>query len=505
MITDEPVRGGFPDPAFSSLSGMDRARAYLQDHVLRPPIVHLSGARLTQVGSGSASGTIPATPWLQTADGTMDVKIAAVELLEFAVMTGIPPATEVRTAAMSTSHLRPARWERAPFVMRARVLHSGSNFTLGEVLVEDTLGRAIAHLSGHVLVEPTTHASPPGRYEPVPVAEPAYPTPDPYLRPLSPAVGVVSDEVLQLDGLTLSHRWANGEIPGHPFWELIGIRQFEATEGAVAFALRASAWLSNPMKRVAAGAITCLAHQALCTSIFTLSPGGKRLGIIEQAVSLFRPVIPDGQDILCRGRVVHQDGDVFHSTAEISDADGNRVALGHQTSRFLPIRRQSPAVPERVLATVLFTDIVGSTEHAERLGDTKWRELLDEHHALVRRQLQAFKGREVKTMGDGFLLAFDSPARAVQCARAIRDGVARLGLEIRAGLHSGECEVVGSDLAGIAVHVGSRVQAAASAGEVLVSSTVRDLVAGSGLRFTDRGRHTLKGLEGEWHLLAVED
>jgi class 3 adenylate cyclase len=154
---------------------------------------------------------------------------------------------------------------------------------------------------------------------------------------------------------------------------------------------------------------------------------------------------------------------------------------------------------------VLFTDIVGSTEHAERLGDTKWREVLDEHHALVRRQLQAYKGREVKTTGDGFLMAFDSPARAVQCARAIRDAVARLGLEIRAGLHSGECEVVGSDLAGIAVHVASRVQAAAGPGEVLVSSTVRDLVAGSGLRFTDRGHHTLKGLEGEWHLLGVED
>jgi len=148
---------------------------------------------------------------------------------------------------------------------------------------------------------------------------------------------------------------------------------------------------------------------------------------------------------------------------------------------------------------------VGSTEHAERLGDAKWREVLDDRHALVRRQLQAFKGREVKTMGDGFLIAFDSPARAVQCARAIRDGVARLGLEIRAGLHSGECDVVGSDLGGIAVHVASRVQAAAGPGEVIVSSTVRDLVAGSGLRFGDRGRHELRGLEGEWQLLAVED
>jgi class 3 adenylate cyclase len=230
------------------------------------------------------------------------------------------------------------------------------------------------------------------------------------------------------------------------------------------------------------------------------------IGIIDQAVSLFSPVAADGEDLLCRSHVVHQDGELLHSTAEISDANGNRVAIGHQTSRFLPMRRRSAAAePERVLATVLFTDIVGSTEHAERLGDAKWREVLDAHHALVRRQIQTFKGREVKTTGDGFLLAFDSPARAVQCARAIRDGVARLGLEIRAGLHSGECEVVGSDLAGIAVHVASRVQTAAGPGEVLVSSTVRDLVAGSGLRFADRGRHELKGLEGDWHLLAIVD
>jgi class 3 adenylate cyclase len=484
---------------------MDRARAYLQDHAPRPPIVHLTGARLTQVGSGRASGTLPATPWLQHADSTVDVRIAATELLEFAVLTGVPPESGVRTAALSVSHLRPARLEHAPFVMQARALHSGPNFTLAEVVLEDTLGRAIAHLSGHVLVSPMASAPSPTRYEDRPVAEPSYPTPDPYLRPLTPSVGLGSDEVAQLDGLTVSRRWAAGELPVHPVWGLLGIRLLEPSEGAALLALRASEWLSNPARRVAAGAIACFAHQGLCNSIFTLSPGGRNLGIIDQAVSLFHPVTPDSGEMLCRARVVHQEGDLIHSTAEISDAQGNRVALGHQTSRFVPIRRSAGgAEPERVLATVLFTDIVGSTEHAERLGDAKWRQLLDEHHALVRRQLEVFKGREVKTTGDGFLAAFDSPARAVQCARSVRDGVARLGIEIRAGLHSGECEVVGTDLAGIAVHVASRVQAAAGRGEVLVSSTVRDLVAGSGLRFTDRGRHTLKGLEGHWQLLAVE-
>jgi class 3 adenylate cyclase len=150
------------------------------------------------------------------------------------------------------------------------------------------------------------------------------------------------------------------------------------------------------------------------------------------------------------------------------------------------------------------TDIVGSTQQAERLGDTRWRELLDEHHAVIRKQLQLFKGREVKTTGDGFLATFDSPGRAVQAARAIRDGVRRLGLEVRVGLHTGECEVSGADVAGIAVHIASRIQTLAGPGEILVSGTVRDLVTGSGLRFADRGRHQLKGIEGDWPVFAVE-
>ena len=149
--------------------------------------------------------------------------------------------------------------------------------------------------------------------------------------------------------------------------------------------------------------------------------------------------------------------------------------------------------------------MVGSTERAREVGDKRWREMLDEHHALVRRQIASHTGREVKTTGDGFLVTFDSPSRAVECARAIRTGVARLGLEIRAGIHTGECELVGSDVAGLAVHVASRVQSAAEPGEILVSSTVRDLVAGSDLKLLERGVFELKGLSGEWPLLAVDE
>jgi class 3 adenylate cyclase len=162
-------------------------------------------------------------------------------------------------------------------------------------------------------------------------------------------------------------------------------------------------------------------------------------------------------------------------------------------------------IPDTVLATVLFTDLVGSTERAVQLGDRSWRDLLERHNSLVRRELERFRGVEIDTAGDGFFASFDGPARAILCAREVVDQVRALGLEIRAGIHTGECERAGENLAGIAVNVGARVSAAAGPGEVLVSGTVKDLVAGSGLEFEDRGAHQLKGVPGEWRLYAVAD
>jgi class 3 adenylate cyclase/pimeloyl-ACP methyl ester carboxylesterase len=158
---------------------------------------------------------------------------------------------------------------------------------------------------------------------------------------------------------------------------------------------------------------------------------------------------------------------------------------------------------DRLLATVLFTDIVDSTRRAAEMGDRDWHALLDAHDAVVRAQLNRFRGREVNTSGDGFLAMFDGPQRAIRCAMAIRDAVQALGIEVRAGLHTGECEVRGDDIGGIAVHIGARVGALAGPNDVLVSSTLRDLVIGSGLEFEDRGAHELKGVPGEWHLFAV--
>jgi class 3 adenylate cyclase len=185
-------------------------------------------------------------------------------------------------------------------------------------------------------------------------------------------------------------------------------------------------------------------------------------------------------------------------TAEIAD----------EIERFLKAVRESggwqETVADRVLATVLFTDIVGSTQKAAELGDSAWRELLEQHHALIRRQLVRYHGNELDTAGDGFFARFDGPERAIRCACAITDVVRHLGLEVRAGLHAGECDLMGGKVGGIAVHIGARVAKEAGPGEVLVSSTVKDLVAGSGIAFRERGTAELKGVPGEWHLFGVE-
>lgn len=165
--------------------------------------------------------------------------------------------------------------------------------------------------------------------------------------------------------------------------------------------------------------------------------------------------------------------------------------------------QQADVADDRVLATVLFTDIVDSTRRAAEIGDRDWHALLDAHDAVVRAQLVRFRGREVNTSGDGFLAMFDGPQRAIRCAMAIRDAVQALGIQVRAGLHTGECEVRGDDIGGIGVHIGARVSSLAGPNDVLVSSTLRDLVIGSGLEFEERGAHQLKGVPGDWRLFAV--
>lgn len=233
-----------------------------------------------------------------------------------------------------------------------------------------------------------------------------------------------------------------------------------------------------------------------------------------------RPVLPTITAptlVLCRGgdREVSAEegrwiaGQIPHATfIELPGADhlpwiGDTDGLLDEVEAFLTGVRRGPD-PDRRLLTVLFTDIVGSTAKAAALGDRNWQQLLKQHDQLVRRELDRFGGREIVTTGDGFLATFDGPARAIRCACAIIEAVRELGLEVRAGLHTGECELDDGQVRGIAVHIGARVANQAGSGEVLVSSTVKDLVAGSGLRFCDWGRTELKGVPGEWQLYLVQ-
>jgi len=233
-----------------------------------------------------------------------------------------------------------------------------------------------------------------------------------------------------------------------------------------------------------------------------------------------RPVLPA---IQARTLLIHRSGAALYDPesahtaaklipdarcAELPGADalpyvGDSDALLDVIQEFLTGAQGTPDF-DRSLATVLFTDIVGSTQKAGRLGDRQWRYLLDEHHARIRRLLDRFRGTEVDTAGDGFFATFDGPARAIRCACAIREAVREIGIDIRAGLHTGEVERRGKAVTGLAVHVGARVAACAQANEVLVTSTVQTLVLGSGISFADRGRHSLKGVPGEWQLFAVE-
>ena len=219
------------------------------------------------------------------------------------------------------------------------------------------------------------------------------------------------------------------------------------------------------------------------------SPGGD-LRVAEYMASR----IPDARIVELPGR---------NAAPPLGDQEQLFVELERFLSVVLETADGSSAEAERVLATVLFTDIVGATATAAEFGDRRWRELLTAHHDRIRSELARYRGREVDTTGDGFFATFDGPARAIRCACAAADAVRELGLDIRAGLHTGECELVHGKVGGLAVHIGARVAAKAEPREVLVSSTVKDLVAGSEIAFHDRGTHPLKGVPGEWHLYSV--
>jgi class 3 adenylate cyclase len=229
---------------------------------------------------------------------------------------------------------------------------------------------------------------------------------------------------------------------------------------------------------------------------------------LDGNVRFLRPVTSDGRCVRAESRLSERTPNRFISETLISDADGQVVAIHSGALARLDAsqrarRRQKKT--KRVLATLLFTDIVDSTAHAERLGDAAWRALLEEQRVAVRREVSRYSGTELDTAGDGFFVRFDAPGSAIAAARAARTAAGKLGIEIRAGVHTGECEMDGSKLAGMAVHIAARIQGKAKPGEILASATVKDLAVGGGLRFGDKGEHALKGVPDPWRLYAVLD
>lgn len=501
-VTDEPVRGVVAAPWITSMPGIERMRLYGRRLLPTTPFARLTGFGIGHVSTGSLTGTLKASGHLVFIPA-YNLSPLYSQALYACALTAIGPGLDVDPITVSVQYFRPPRPQPGNFLGRARVLNTSSVFVSCGADIEDPVGRLVGSATSQWAIRRVDPPppSPPASIEPI--EESTYATPDP---PDRPPVGALPPADLQqrFSGLELARMIISGELPPIPLMNLLGARWVSADDGASHFTMPASEWFCSSSHHLHSGAIESLLNIGSTAAAVTLWAPGQSIAVLEANTRFLRPVPADGRELSTRGRVSHRAGNLVFTEAEAVDSDGNTFGIQSSAIALLDRRDRGPSQPERVLATLLFTDIVGSTQHAERIGDAAWRSLLDEHQALIRRELGAHRGREVKTIGDGFLARFESPASAIRCARAIRDGVRALHVEVRAGVHTGECEVQGSDLTGIAVHVAARIVALAGPSEILASQTVHDLVAGSGLRFSPRGAHTLKGVEGEWNLFSME-
>ena len=506
MIHDEPARGSVPPPWFWSLSGFDRMRAFSDGLLPWPPLSRLTGMHMSHVDIGSTTWTMPASDWLVGYGGLLDLTILIETALTGAALTTAPPGSTVIPVTFSINHFRVPRAARGNVIAHARVVNSSSLFVFTEVRVQDPDGRPLSQGSSQAAIVPVTPPPPPAPGSLQRVEEPVYATPDPYLRPATPNAGMQQALAGGASGLEALRAFLEGQARS-PLADLFGLRDGFVEEGTVGVSIPASEWLCNLTRHVSPGALATLANMAGWMGAVTLNPVGHWMAGLDLIVRFHGQALPDGRNL--RGTaagVMTGSGNVVVAPVQVVDADDRLLLTGSVTGVFVDtgrrIARTGPKA-ERVLTTILVTDIVASTGHADRLGDEKWRELLDRHNEVVRRAIADHGGSEVKTTGDGFQVRFDSPTEAVRCALAACEAVRPLGLEIRAGAHTGEVELHDRDLAGLAVHIAARLEGQASAGEVVVSSTVKDLAIGSGLVFDDRGERELKGIPGTWHVYAV--
>jgi class 3 adenylate cyclase len=502
-VTDEPVRGVVAPPWLTSLPGIERMRLYARRVLPAAPFARLAGFGIGHVSTGTLTGTLKASGHL-VFPPAYNLSALSSETLYACAITAVDAEMDLDPITVSVQYFRSPRPQPGNFLARARVLNSSSYFVSCSAELEDPVGRLVGFSASQWGVRRIDPPPPSAPASIEPTGEAVYSTPDP---PDRPTVGglVPLDMQARHSGLELSRMVLGGELPPLPLMHTFGARWVGLEEGEVHAVMPASEWFCSSSHTLVAGAIESFLNIVSTTTVLTTTQPGEHIAGLEQTTRFLRRVPADGRELSSRGKVAHRSGNLVTVDAEAIDADGQIFAVQSLTYAVLDPRTRKHAEPERVLATLLFTDIVGSTLCAERMGDAAWRSLLDQHHALVRSELGVYRGREVKTIGDGFLARFDSPASAIRAARAIRDGVKRLHLEVRGGVHTGECEVHGTDLAGIAVHVAARIVALAGPSEILVSQTVRDLAAGSGIHFAARGSHKLKGVEDEYTLFAVED
>jgi class 3 adenylate cyclase len=412
----------------------------------------------------------------------------------------------VTPVTFSVNHFRVPRAARGNVIAHARIVNSSSLFVFTEVWVQDPDGRPLAQGSSQAAIVPVTPPPPPPPSSLQRVGEPTYATPDPYLRPTAATAGLERSLAGGTSGLEALQASLEGQIRS-PLADLFGLRDGFIDTGTVGVSMPASEWLCRFTRHVSPGALASLANMAGWMGALTLHPPGHWMAGLDLVVRFHGPALPDGRNL--RGTasgVLSGSGNVVVAPVSVVDADDRLLVTGSVTGVFVDTSRRiarTEQKTERVLTTILVTDIVASTGHADRLGDEKWRELLDRHNEVVRHAITSHNGSEVKTTGDGFQVRFDSPTEAVRCALAACDAVRPLGLEIRAGAHTGEVELHDRDLAGLAVHIAARLEGQANAGEVVVSGTVKDLAIGSGLVFEDRGERELKGIPGTWHVYAV--
>ncbi len=503
-IIDEPVRGSIPPPWWWSLSGLERIQALSRGLLPLPPLCRLTGIHPGHVGPGACTWTMPASGWLQGPSGDLEITPLIEAALTGAAMTALPPATTADPVTLDLNHFRPIRRHSGSLIASARVINTNRFFVFADVQVEDAQGRQLMYATSHLEITEIKPAPPPPPAALAPVDVAVYATPDPYLRPVE---GVVrsKDDWREDPGLTtLQSTFARGASP--PNANLFGFDLLLEDEARLLTSMRASEWLCLFSRNVSPGTIALILPPFGAIAANPPRRQGQSFVGLSHHLQFHRRVPADGQLLRAEATRRNLECDYMNGSMELRDEEGHVVASAVGLARFVDsAKRQKPtATPaKRMLCTLLFTDIVGSTQHAEGLGDKRWRALLEEHWRVVRMEVDRWRGMEINTTGDGFFVRFDSPADALDCAVAAREAVKPLGIEIRAGIHTGECEVTGRNFAGMAVHIGARIQAAAGPSEIFVSSTVKDLVMGSGRNFTDRGEHELKGVPGAWRLYAL--